>query len=98
MSPDQFRRDHPDLFYLDAADLGGLEAHLIRLGVLSQGERLVAAAKAGEGNMNCTVRATTDRRSVVVKQSRPWVEKYPQFMERIIRAGGLMEYTRKRKS
>ena len=92
MSPDQFRRDHPDLFYLDAADLGGLEAHLIRLGVLSQGERLVAAAKAGEGNMNCTVRATTDRRSVVVKQSRPWVEKYPQFAAPWDRACREMEF------
>ncbi len=79
MSPDRFRRANPGLFYLDAADLGGLEAHLGRLGLLGQGERVIAAARAGEGNMNCTLRATTDRRSVVVKQSRPWVEKYPQF-------------------
>jgi 5-methylthioribose kinase len=35
--------------------------------------------KAGEGNMNCAVRVKTQDRSLIVKQSRPWVEKYPQF-------------------
>ncbi len=79
MSPDEFRRANPGLFYLDPADIAGLGTYLGRLGVLGQGERVVSAARAGEGNMNCTLRATTDRRSVVVKQSRPWVEKYPQF-------------------
>ena len=29
--------------------------------------------------MNCVIRVRTDRRSLIVKQSRPWVEKYPQF-------------------
>jgi 5-methylthioribose kinase len=29
--------------------------------------------------MNCTVRVATGRRSFIVKQARPWVEKYPQF-------------------
>lgn len=33
--------------------------------------------RAGEGNMNLTVRVVTPRRSLVLKQSRPWVEKYP---------------------
>ena len=79
MSPDQFRRANPGLFYLDAADIDGLETYLGRLGVLGHGERVIAAARAGDGNMNCTLRATTDRRSVIVKQSRPWVEKYAQF-------------------
>lgn len=92
MSPDKFRRANPGLFYLDAADIGGLETHLGRLGVLAHGEHLVAAARAGEGNMNCTLRATTDRRSVVVKQSRPWVEKYPQFAAPWDRACREMEF------
>ena len=29
--------------------------------------------------MNCTLRVTTSARSLIVKQARPWVEKYPQF-------------------
>lgn len=29
--------------------------------------------------MNCTLRVTTTEGSLIVKQSRPWVEKYPQF-------------------
>jgi 5-methylthioribose kinase len=33
----------------------------------------------GEGNMNCTLRVTTDQRSFILKQSRPWVEKYPHI-------------------
>lgn len=35
--------------------------------------------KAGEGNMNLVVRAVTTRRSFILKQSRPWVEKYPSI-------------------
>src|SRR5262249_56668646 len=31
---------------------------------------------AGEGNMNLTLRVRADRRSMVLKQARPWVEKY----------------------
>lgn len=27
--------------------------------------------------MNCTLRVETSRRSLILKQSRPWVEKYP---------------------
>ncbi len=29
--------------------------------------------------MNCTLRVTTPRRSIIVKQGRPWVEKYPHI-------------------
>lgn len=29
--------------------------------------------------MNLTLRLVTDRRSIIVKQARPWVEKYPQI-------------------
>ena len=29
--------------------------------------------------MNCTLRVVTSQRSIIVKQARPWVEKYPQF-------------------
>lgn len=35
--------------------------------------------REGEGNMNCVVRVMTSRRSFILKQSRPWVEKYPGF-------------------
>jgi 5-methylthioribose kinase len=73
------KREHPREFLLDARDLVGLGAWLHGAGVLAEGERVRAAAKAGEGNMNCTLRVVTSRRSLIVKQARPWVEKYPQF-------------------
>lgn len=74
-----FRRDHPDLFFLDPGDPGALEAYLHDRGVLHTKTRVLQAAKAGDGNMNCTVRALTTEGSMIVKQARPWVEKYPQF-------------------
>lgn len=42
-------------------------------------EKIVNVERAGEGNMNSVVRVATDRRSLILKQSRPWVEKYPQI-------------------
>ena len=46
---------------------------------LENGELVMDIGKAGEGNMNLTLRVQTDRRAVVLKQSRPWVEKYPSI-------------------
>ena len=82
MSPeafDTFQRTHPGAFLLDPSQPGTLAGHLIRLGWLDPDEPLRSLGPAGEGNMNCTVRAVTDRRTFIVKQARPWVEKYPQF-------------------
>ena len=36
--------------------------------------------------MNCTLRVTTTRRSFILKQARPWVEKYPQIAAPVERA------------
>ncbi len=79
MQPDEWRRSHPDIFFLTAAEPGRLGRFLARTRLLDAGEELVRAEKAGDGNMNCTVRVTTNHRTVIVKQARPWVEKYPQF-------------------
>ncbi len=79
MTPAEFRSTHPEAFLLDAANLTELSSFLTRMGVITPEESLLEAARAGEGNMNCTVRVRTSRRSLIVKQSRPWVEKYPQF-------------------
>lgn len=75
----QFRVKHPEVFFLDPAALDQLNAFLGVRGVLAAGEIAKSAVRAGDGNMNCTVRVTTNLRSFIVKQSRPWVEKYPQF-------------------
>ena len=78
-SPAEYRALGPGRFLLDPEDRIGLGTFLRRLGFLDAGESIVEAGSAGEGNMNCTVRVRTTRRSFVLKQSRPWVERYPQF-------------------
>jgi 5-methylthioribose kinase len=75
----RFAAQCPGLFYLDPDRRDDLETYLHQAGVLSAGESVLTAMRAGEGNMNCTLRVTTRTRSFIVKQARPWVEKYPQF-------------------
>jgi len=43
------------------------------------GETITKVSKAGEGNMNLVLRVETTRQSLIVKQARPWVEKYPDI-------------------
>ena len=74
-----FQTRHPGVYFLDAADLSALHAYLTRGERLRPGETLLGAEKAGEGNMNCTVRVCTSAGSFILKQSRPWLEKYPHI-------------------
>lgn len=76
---EQAMQAHPDFPWLEAGDAAGIERLLSRLGWLAAGERISSADPAGEGNMNLTLRIVSDRRSFVLKQARPWVEKYPEI-------------------
>jgi len=67
---------HPDFPWLDLKRPHTLRRLLAAQGWLEPGESVVGCERAGEGNMNLTVRVRTDRRELVLKQSRPWVEKY----------------------
>jgi 5-methylthioribose kinase len=69
-------RARPDFPWLSLDDAAGLEAFLRKRGWLDADERVLACEKPGEGNMNLTIRVRTVRRSFIVKQARPWVEKY----------------------
>jgi 5-methylthioribose kinase len=66
-------------FCLDAGDAAALRAKLVCLRWISSDEPLISAEKAGEGNMNLVLRVRTQTRSVILKQSRAWVEKYPHI-------------------
>lgn len=79
MNPAEFRARHPDLLFLDPDQPEPLFAYLVRYGLVSPDESIVSCSPAGEGNMNRTVRLRTSAQSLVIKQARPWVEKYPQF-------------------
>lgn len=66
-------------FVFEVGDVPAAAGELGRVGVLRDGERVVAVGLAGQGNMNRTLRVRTSERSLILKQSFPWVAKYPQF-------------------
>jgi 5-methylthioribose kinase len=70
---------HANFNVLSLDDPSGIEAHLLALAWIDRDERVVSISRAGEGNMNLVARVETDRRSLILKQSRPWVEKYPSI-------------------
>lgn len=74
---EEFLQQHPTTYFLDADDLAGLTVYLRERGWLAANEDLQQSEKAGEGNMNYTLRINTSTRSFILKQARPWVEKYP---------------------
>jgi len=53
------------------------EKYLRKSGLLFPDEQILEYSKAGEGNMNVVVRLNTENRSLILKQSRPFVNKYP---------------------
>ncbi|MFT5884612.1 MAG: 5-methylthioribose kinase [Arcticibacterium sp.] len=54
------------------------EAYFRKKEWLMLNEVVLSFAKAGEGNMNFVARVSTNQGSFIVKQSRAYVEKYPQ--------------------
>ena len=66
----------PGKFFL-TADVRGVATYLSSMQWLTPGEVVESVSRAGEGNMNCVLRVATSRRTFILKQSRPWVEKYP---------------------
>src|SRR6202011_5004945 len=67
------------VFFLDASDLAAMSDHLRNLGWIEPRENILPAVRAGEGNMNYTLRVRTTDRTFILKQARPWVEKYPHI-------------------
>ena len=53
--------------------------YLLDRGLLDAGESVLSATKPGAGNMNVVIRLQTEERSLILKQSRPFVQKYPQI-------------------
>ncbi len=69
-----------NVFLLDKNDSHALQLFLWGKGHLDRDNSIVELASAGEGNMNCTLRVTTQTGSIILKQSRPYVERYPQIV------------------
>jgi len=65
--------------HLDAQDSDALTRWLRAKRWIGEHEAVTALASAGPGNMNLTLRAHLGDRTFIVKQSRAWVEKYPDI-------------------
>ncbi len=90
----QFLHVHPGSYFLDPSDRRGLLLYLRERGWIDADESILDARRAGDGNMNLAVRIVTPWRSFILKQSRPWVEKYPHIAapaERAVREGEFYE-------
>jgi 5-methylthioribose kinase len=69
----------PTALYFDWAHQQEWIDLLYARGWASLADPILSIQKAGEGNMNFVARARTASSSFIIKQSRPWVEKYPQI-------------------
>ena len=72
----RFESSCPGVFFLDEHDLNDLTVYLQDQEWLTGEEAVLSASKPGEGNMNYTLRVETSSRRIILKQARPWVEKY----------------------
>jgi 5-methylthioribose kinase len=61
-------------------------------GWIESGEKVVKAEKAGEGNMNRTVRVRTNHRSLILKQSYTYCAKFPDIPAPIDRIAVEVEF------
>lgn len=84
----------PPTFHLDIRDPDSLRGYLERRN-FPQTDSPLTLEKAGEGNMNCVLRARFADGSVIVKQARPWVEKYPSIAAPIERAASEARFYRR---
>ncbi len=94
MNKEQLLSAHPDVRLLEPENLPGISAYLQERAWIGSDEKLTRIEKAGEGNMNLALRVFTGRRTFIIKQSRPWVEKYPHIAapwDRVIREARFYE-------
>lgn len=71
-----------------------LHKYLLQNHWMDANDRILQLEKPGEGNMNMVLRVITARKRFILKQARPWVQKYPQIpapAERIIVEGKFYE-------
>ncbi len=79
MNKDELIQTYPEITLLSYDDRDALSIYLRNRGILEANDSVVKTEKAGEGNMNFTMRVHTNQRTIILKQSRPWVEKYPDI-------------------
>ena len=68
--------ENPDFPWLDPERKEELGDYLATAGLLEQNETVLRCTRVGDGNMNLTLWIETSSRQFILKQARPWVEKY----------------------
>lgn len=81
----KMNQEYQSHFQLEAGNPKGLEEYLRSREFLADNEVIELIEVAGEGNMNVVLRAKTQHRSFILKQTRPWVKKYPQVQAPVMR-------------
>ena len=61
--------EHPD----------DIARYLRSVGLLAPESPILSITPAGQGNMNCTLRISLPSGNLILKQSRPWVHRFPQI-------------------
>lgn len=74
-----FKQAHPHALYLELPASADFTKYLALKRWFGRDETVLSLEKPGEGNMNFVVRVKTNTRTFILKQARPWVEKYPQI-------------------
>ena len=78
------------MIHLDKNDLPALTRYLRERSWIPAHESVLRAEKPGEGNMNYTLRIETASQTFILKQSRAYVEKFPQIpapIDRVLNEG-----------
>lgn len=65
--------------WLRVEDVDSICDRLRALEWLAPDEALTDVESAGNGNLNLTLRVSTGERSAILKQARPWVERFPNI-------------------
>lgn len=73
----EFNRRVPEATFIDSSDMEGISKYLDKQNFLLSEESVRSCEIPGAGNMNYVIRVKTNKRNFIIKQSRPWVEKYP---------------------
>ena len=92
----KFHALQPDAFFVESAEPEALAAQLVQLGWIAATQQIASLARAGEGNMNLVLRVVLDDGSCfILKQARPWAEKFPSVEAPAGRAEVEAEYYRR---
>ena len=74
------------MFLDTTSSISDFENCLNNIGFLDvKNEQILSVEKPGEGNMNVVLRIRTNKRSFILKQSRPFVQKYQEIVAPIER-------------